>query len=192
MILTCPRCATRYEVDETDIRQEGRLVRCSACDEQWRAFPDGRESAAQPTEADAPVLETVEAEPAALADRPDELEAADASPPLRFRPLEGEPAVAAHDASEERGLTLHEPPAERPTPSADAPFVAPVRTAAPRRRSRAGLAWALGLLVLVIIAAAALVAWREQVMRASPAAVGAYSAIGLGPAAGRHHTAPHG
>ena len=37
MILTCPNCATRYLVEDSDMRAEGRAVRCSSCGEEWRA-----------------------------------------------------------------------------------------------------------------------------------------------------------
>ena len=37
MILTCPRCATRYVVGEDQVGPQGRKVKCSACGEIWRA-----------------------------------------------------------------------------------------------------------------------------------------------------------
>lgn len=37
MILTCPRCATRYVVREEQVGPQGRKVKCSACGELWRA-----------------------------------------------------------------------------------------------------------------------------------------------------------
>jgi predicted Zn finger-like uncharacterized protein len=41
MILTCPKCATRYIVDDGEMRPEGRKVKCGACGEEWRVSVDG-------------------------------------------------------------------------------------------------------------------------------------------------------
>lgn len=35
MIITCPNCATRYDVDDRRFSPEGRSVRCAECDESW-------------------------------------------------------------------------------------------------------------------------------------------------------------
>jgi predicted Zn finger-like uncharacterized protein len=35
MILTCPRCATRYVVGEDQVGLQGRKVKCAACGERW-------------------------------------------------------------------------------------------------------------------------------------------------------------
>jgi predicted Zn finger-like uncharacterized protein len=40
MILTCPRCATRYVVGEDQVGPQGRKVKCAACGELWMALPD--------------------------------------------------------------------------------------------------------------------------------------------------------
>jgi len=39
MILTCPRCATRYFIDAAQIGTDGRTVRCADCHESWIAQP---------------------------------------------------------------------------------------------------------------------------------------------------------
>jgi predicted Zn finger-like uncharacterized protein len=39
MILTCPECATGYNVDDGQVTAEGRAVRCTACGARWTAFP---------------------------------------------------------------------------------------------------------------------------------------------------------
>ena len=39
MILSCPRCATRYFVDAGEIGAGGRPVRCAECGEGWIASP---------------------------------------------------------------------------------------------------------------------------------------------------------
>jgi predicted Zn finger-like uncharacterized protein len=35
MILTCPECATRYEIDGANFPPEGRKVRCKKCGHVW-------------------------------------------------------------------------------------------------------------------------------------------------------------
>ena len=54
MILTCPSCATRYNVKAGAIPPEGRTVRCAACGNKWHAEPD-----------DAPDVEATEMPPRA-------------------------------------------------------------------------------------------------------------------------------
>lgn len=37
MLLTCPHCETIFRVDTTDLKSEGRYVRCSICSHVWLA-----------------------------------------------------------------------------------------------------------------------------------------------------------
>ena len=52
MILTCPQCAARYQVEDGRVGPEGRTVRCANCGSSWRAMPDL--SLDTPTPRDAP------------------------------------------------------------------------------------------------------------------------------------------
>jgi predicted Zn finger-like uncharacterized protein len=58
MILTCPSCETRYQVDEAAIdRAAGRQVRCANCGYLWHFAPSLEEhSPAQPVPAAGPAL----------------------------------------------------------------------------------------------------------------------------------------
>ncbi|NCC21459.1 MAG: hypothetical protein EOM26_03245 [Alphaproteobacteria bacterium] len=40
MILTCPNCSVRYLLDAQVLAPDGRLVRCSACQNVWHQEPD--------------------------------------------------------------------------------------------------------------------------------------------------------
>ncbi len=46
MQITCPACATVYDVPDLAIPPGGREVRCARCGKDWRAFPDGAQAAA--------------------------------------------------------------------------------------------------------------------------------------------------
>lgn len=37
MILTCPSCATRYQIDDGQLSEAGAKVRCHLCSHQWKA-----------------------------------------------------------------------------------------------------------------------------------------------------------
>jgi predicted Zn finger-like uncharacterized protein len=40
MILVCPNCAARYEVEGTKLPAEGRKVRCKKCGHVWHQQPE--------------------------------------------------------------------------------------------------------------------------------------------------------
>jgi predicted Zn finger-like uncharacterized protein len=48
MILTCPACATRYEVDAAKFPPQGRQVRCAKCGHSWHQPGPGQDIAAAP------------------------------------------------------------------------------------------------------------------------------------------------
>jgi predicted Zn finger-like uncharacterized protein len=50
MILTCPNCATQYDVADGSIPPQGRKVRCASCGESW--FQDGLGETATETDAE--------------------------------------------------------------------------------------------------------------------------------------------
>jgi len=45
MILSCPKCATGYILEEDQLRPQGRAVKCGACGTRWTAKPDPAEAA---------------------------------------------------------------------------------------------------------------------------------------------------
>jgi predicted Zn finger-like uncharacterized protein len=61
MILTCPQCASRYQVADDSVPPQGRTVRCAGCGSSWRAGPHKAEDTLELTPA-AP-LDPAEAEP---------------------------------------------------------------------------------------------------------------------------------
>src|SRR4051794_9203064 len=45
MILTCPQCATRYQIEDSKFPAGGRKVRCAKCGQQWFQEPPAPEPA---------------------------------------------------------------------------------------------------------------------------------------------------
>ncbi|SFO61502.1 MJ0042 family finger-like domain-containing protein [Cohaesibacter marisflavi] len=67
MKITCPNCATSYQVPDDYIGAEGRSVRCSSCGETWHAeqTPEPKpEKAPDPKPAPKPAAKEPEAQPA--------------------------------------------------------------------------------------------------------------------------------
>lgn len=46
MIVTCPKCQAKFNLDESKIPPEGAWVRCGKCDEVFQVFPPGAEQPA--------------------------------------------------------------------------------------------------------------------------------------------------
>lgn len=76
MIITCPKCATRYSLDETNIPDGGRQVRCAQCAHAWhqdRPEPNDLLSLDQDTQSDASgSVPQLENEPGPESDAKDE------------------------------------------------------------------------------------------------------------------------
>ncbi len=168
MILTCPRCATRYLVEDVEVRGDGRNVRCSNCGEQWRAFADGRTEPLE-TEGAEDAQEDVGAEPAEEA-------------PPAFAPLEADfpPQPVAVEAEPD---SEPEPQEARPPPLT---MVSPIATDGRREGASPTLALIV-LLVVGMLAAMGAVVMRDEVVRTWPATRSVYDSLGLPPSAAARH-----
>lgn len=54
MIVACPQCATRFEVDDAAIPPGGRKVKCAQCAHVWAARPEAAAPVTRPPERPAP------------------------------------------------------------------------------------------------------------------------------------------
>lgn len=159
MILTCPNCATRYLIEDSEIRPEGRKVRCSACGEEWRVSPSSGEPVPPATEELPPLPPELEPDPPFP----------EAMPPV------AEPPVSPPPAPEVPVLeTLRAEPDE-------SLIVAPINTGSRAAAGpRSSLAANLGLVIIFL--AALLVAafsFRMEIVRLAPGAASAYGAVGI-------------
>jgi predicted Zn finger-like uncharacterized protein len=162
MILTCPKCATRYLVEDSEIRPEGRKVRCSTCGETWRV-----------TAQSAAAESTLEALPKPTADSPAE--------------AEREPGVETQDPEVSSLAEITAEAAAPPiletirTEADEALIVAPINTQSRAAgQPKSNLAANLGLAIIVIAAlVVAAFSFRAEIMRLVPATSGVYGALGL-------------
>ena len=108
MILTCPKCATRFFTDEGAIGPVGRKVRCDACNDVWTAFrprqafaePLSAKPAPQPAPAPFPSSLKSISEPASVS------ESEAPTPLFTQRPLGGSGKSASPSSQRNRTLRL--------------------------------------------------------------------------------------
>ena len=151
MIVTCPACKTRYQIEDTALGPEGRRVRCASCGHVWHYSPEAETVAEATAATEAAGVATATTTPTA-APPP-------AEPPLR---------------AERRAEPPTYPPAPTPPPR---PSPHPELPAAARRRG----ARMAGLVLLLIAIGAVLVAglWRDAIMRTWPATRTVYTTLGM-------------
>ncbi|WP_265587479.1 zinc-ribbon domain-containing protein [Sphingomicrobium arenosum] len=101
MILTCPACATRYNIKPGAIPPEGRTVRCANCGHKWHADPDPAPEAAEAPEAAPPVAAPPPPEPAPPAEPVASEPAPPAMPEAEDIPPPPPPPEPEHDAEPE-------------------------------------------------------------------------------------------
>lgn len=151
MILSCPKCATRYIVPDGAIGPDGRQVRCASCRHSW--FQDGP-AVERPKVAKAAVAATTPSEaahdaPAAVA-APVAAEAPAPSPPAPAPDVAASDAVAEQPAREEPG-TMPPPPVIEPPYGNDwSDDPAPARR---RPRRNPARYWTMAAVAFALVAA---------------------------------------
>src|SRR5579863_5574333 len=153
MIVSCPSCATNYQVDERALGPNGRLVRCAQCSHTWRQTPPVRELAVAGAEGVSAPVEPPEPAPEPPAHPPVEAD----------EPVEEQPRLRSDLLEEEAEAELEQ---ERETP---------VRR---RRSPMVAIGWLL--LVLVIAGVVGGGIWqRKAVIAFWPPSLKLYEILGL-------------
>lgn len=153
MIVSCPSCATNYQVDERALGPNGRMVRCAQCSHTWHQMPSvqqlvtaGAEAASAASEIAEPAPEPPRHPPAA-ADEP-----IAQVPPLRSGLHENEDEAAFEPE--------HATPARR------------------RRSPMAAIGWVLLLLIIAGVVGGGI--WqRKEVIAYWPPSLKLYEFLGL-------------
>lgn len=167
MILVCPSCATRFNLDESRLGGKARRVRCSRCKHEWIQAPETTAAEPPPPVSPPPAPPTVAPAPPPPEPPPFE-EAVSAPPPPVF--AAAEPAYMPPPESERPDLRELLPPPL----SADDPL-------APRSEGD-GRGVTIGWIALVLIVAlvlGALYLGRDRVMQIWPPSTQAYEMLGL-------------
>ncbi|MGN6516821.1 MAG: DUF3426 domain-containing protein [Rhizomicrobium sp.] len=151
MILTCPECATRYEVDGSKFPAEGRKVRCKKCGHVWHQ-----------------AAETHDAERA-------EIEEAVFNPPPP-PPPEPEPAAPAVEEAEPQPEPQWRAPAEDSV--AEEPAAAPLIKRLPAAGMLTAAGW-VGLVAVILVIGWSAASYRSQIVNAWPRSASLFSRLGM-------------
>ena len=150
MIITCPSCATRYEIPPKNLGPAGRMVRCTNCSHRWFVSPDESAAGAAAASADSgsTIQHTGSEQPGEALPEP---AAASSVPPP---PLDQAPALDSDDTQGQ---------ARRPPRST--------------RSTAATVGWLAVLLVLLILTG--LVLGRNELVAMAPQTAPFYQRLGL-------------
>jgi predicted Zn finger-like uncharacterized protein len=191
MLIACPNCQTSYQLADVAISPNGRSVRCSRCQNQWRAMPssanDGAAIQSHPSPPQAPAESEsdmarepsvneayAEPSPDASAIAQDAAEPGEA-PPLSLSeipiPIEHVPPDPADDADSPPVVEMDNGPP-------DVESVAERRERARARQARWRLPLPMAIAALLLLSAG-LVGLRKDVVRHAPQLASFYSAVGM-------------
>lgn len=152
MILVCPSCAARYEVDGAKFPAEGRKVRCKKCGHTWHQLPDADQA---------------------------EIEEAIFNPPPEPVIQEPEPEAEPEPEVEWRAPAKEDEVAEQPAAGfeEDEPVAAK-----PAKRGTGGAMVILGwvaLVAVVLVIGFAAANYRSQIVTIWPQSASLFSKLGM-------------
>ncbi|HEX3756939.1 MAG TPA: DUF3426 domain-containing protein [Rhizomicrobium sp.] len=155
MIISCPSCDTRYQVDEAKFPPRGRTVRCAKCSNSWH------QPAPEPEAS--PELAVMAPEPAPVP-VPQQAAAEPEPEPVRQRP----PSIGSH----------YHPPQPAAAPREN------LRAHLPELRGSilpvlAVVGGWLGLIAIVLVIAFSAVRYRQDIAAIWPQSAGVYSSLGM-------------
>ena len=190
MIIACPSCGARFNLDSAKLLPAGRNVRCAKCEHRWRQMPEGYD---EPAEIAAP--EPLPPEPptgpappvAELAPPPEEAETHPPTPPETAAEMAQSLAAIAEQVTGARGdgYAISEAASKAnpiarlarktsPGPITVPPRMRPMRPA--KRSSNLGLILIAGLVIGLLIAA---YVFRGVISRTVPGADVIYALLHL-------------
>jgi predicted Zn finger-like uncharacterized protein len=180
MLIVCPSCATSYQIGPATLGRSGRTVRCAQCKTTWHAMPSAMLAEATPELVIvAPRAPMAEPGPAA-----DEMTANAGRIPVEtetaIAPAEAPPIAREHlpEASQIADIKVDAAPDSIETVAARRAR----RLHAERKNRRRLLRRLASLPVLIVVLAAALAAlvnWRDKVVRHVPQTASLFAAVGL-------------
>ena len=159
MIITCPNCSTRYSLPQDKIKPGGQKVRCAKCGTVWHQAPDEPEPLALTTEDQVPMPPAPVWAPAAPVEAAPSQVPPNVSPDLPSGPIDN-PVVAPTQTGEVAVAEAAAVSRQLP-PDNFAQFH--FQSRAEEKPTGAGRKWAIAVIVLVVLALAALVVFRQQV-----------------------------
>ena len=189
MIVACPSCGARFNLDSAKLLPAGRNVRCAKCDHRWRQMPEGFEEPA--AEAETPAAAEIpapapESIPEPAPHPPEEPEPHPPSPPETPAEMAQSLAAIAEQVAGARGesYTVSEGVPQNPIarmarrtgpgPITVPPRMRPMRPA--KRSSHLGLILLAGCVIGLLVAG---YVFRDVIARSVPGADVIYSLFGL-------------
>ncbi|KPF71121.1 hypothetical protein IP69_07335 [Bosea sp. AAP35] len=163
MLIVCPSCASRYELDGAKLGTEGRKVRCASCQTLWHVMP----------EPDLPEVPSAEETQALLNEELQQAAAIEA----QVSAVEAEAALAAAAAAPP-------PPAPDTSDNARPDRKRSGKASGPKSRkvktARLPAAPVAGAVALVGLALLGLLVWqRDHAVRAAPQLASTFEMLGL-------------
>jgi predicted Zn finger-like uncharacterized protein len=207
VIVACPSCQTRFQLDPVKLQPVGRHVRCAKCSHRWLQLPEGMELPAGLMPPESPAAETQPAAPEPPAPEPAAAESPAPSPEPSPEPSPAEPAAEpAEPASAAPPGTPAESPAEvakslaaiaeqvaaagggaageaggpaqRLGARMTGPIIVPPRLKPAKKAKRSsGLIFLLAAIAVLAIIAAAGYFFRDTIARTIPGAEAVYSLL---------------
>jgi predicted Zn finger-like uncharacterized protein len=186
VIIACPSCGARFNLDSAKLLPAGRNVRCAKCEHRWRQMPEGYDEPAQIATPEPAPAEPWPAEPApAVAESPppppDEVESHPPTPPETAAEMAQSLAAIAEqvtgarpDARQQANPIARLARRTSPGPITVPPRMRPMRPA--KRSSHLGLILTAGLMIGLLIAA---YVFRDTISRTVPGADVIYSLLNL-------------
>jgi len=189
VIVACPSCGARFNLDSAKLLPAGRNVRCAKCDHRWRQMPEGFEEPA--AEAETPAAAEIpapapESIPEPAPQPPEEPEPHPPSPPETPAEMAQSLAAIAEQVAGARGesYTVSEGVPQNPIarmarrtgpgPITVPPRMRPMRPA--KRSSHLGLILLAGCVIGLLVAG---YVFRDVIARSVPGADVIYSLFGL-------------